>query len=183
VKFSPEGTRVFATIPYGMVRYNLVDGTTIYPLSTSHFPQSSLSADGRSVVSISVGLSELIWAVVPEQARWLEPNGGQIHSFPCLDVECSRLSAVALDRRLRTVVVGTYLGEVLLLELPIWISGIQHDGTQVSLQWQGGSGNYQLQQRALADTWKDIGSPVTDNAISVMMDSPSAFLRVRNAGP
>ena len=99
VKFSPDGTQVFATIPYGMVGYNLVDGTSIWPLSTSHFPQSSLSADGRSVVSISVGLTELIWAVVPDQARWLEPNGGEIHSFPCLDVECSRLSAVALDRR------------------------------------------------------------------------------------
>ena len=183
VKFSPDGTRVFATIPYGMVGYNLVDGTSIYPLSTSHFPQSSLSADGRSVVSISVGLPELIWAVVPDQARWLEPNGGEIHSFSCLDVECSRPSAVALDRRLRTVVVGTYLGEVLLLELPIWLSGIKHDGTQVSVQWQGGSGNYQVQQRTPADTWKDVGSPVTNNAISVTMDVPSAFLRVRNTGP
>jgi hypothetical protein len=183
VKFSPDGTRVFATIAYAMVGYNLTDGAPLQPLSTSHFPQSSLSADGRSVVSVSVGLQELIWAVISERAPWLEPNGGEIHSYSCVDVECSPLSAVAMDRRLRTVVLGTHLGEVLLVELPVWIFGVQQSGAQISLQWQGGSGNYQVEQRTPADTWKDVGSPVTDTAIAITMDLPGAFFRVRNAGP
>jgi len=84
---------------------------------------------------------------------------------------------------MRTVAAGTESGEVLLLELPIWISGIQRDGNQVNLQWQGGNGNYQVEKRTLPGVWQDVGGVVTSNAASVNIDSSSALLRVRNVGP
>jgi len=53
---------------------------------------------------------------------------------------------------MRLLAAGTLSGEVLLFDLPTWISGIQHNGSQVDIQWQGGSGNYQVQRLTAADT-------------------------------
>jgi len=58
---------------------------------------------------------------------------------------------------MRPLAAGTLSGEVLLFDLPTWISGIQHNGSEVDIQWQGGSGNYQVQRLTAADTWQDLG--------------------------
>ena len=179
VKFSPDSTRVFGTIPYGIVGYVIADGTRVQPFTTSSYPPSAISPDGRSLVTVS--FHEMMWAVIPRREASAEPNFGQIQYYDCADGECSLMfTSLAFDPRMRTVAAGTESGEVLLFELPIWISGIQGTGNQASIQWQGGSGNYQLQKFVASSTWQDIEGPLTNNAASANMNSPTAILRVRD---
>jgi WD40 repeat protein len=188
VTFTPDSARVFATHTYGIIGYVIADGTAIEPRSLPTSPPFAISPDGRSLISTSpnVGgtIPGFIWAVLTDRDWALEPNQSEIDSFLCADSECPPIfSSLAFDPRMRTVAAGALSGEVLLLELPIWISGIQRNGNQVNLQWQGGSGNYQLQKLRPPDTWENVGDPVTSNAASVSIDSSSALLRIRNVAP
>jgi len=180
VRFTPDSSRVFGTIPYGTLGYVVADGTRFMPRGTSAYPPNAISPDGRSLITTS--LSELIWSIMPPRS-WLG-LGDEIRYYDHADGEGAlAFSSLAFDPRMRTLAAGTFTGEVLLFELPIWISGIQRNGDQVNLQWQGGSGHYQVQKLTASNTWQDLGTPVTGNAASVSIDSSSAILRVRNAGP
>jgi WD40 repeat protein len=180
VRFTPDSSRVFGTIPYGTYGFVIADGTRFMPRGTSAYPPNAISPDGRSLITTS--RSELIWSVMPPRS-WLSLDD-EIRYYGQADGEGALgFSALAFDPRMRTLAAGTFTGEVLLFELPIWISGIQTNGDQVNLQWQGGSGNYQLQKLTGSNTWEDLGGPLTGNAASVSIDSSSAILRVRNTAP
>jgi WD40 repeat protein len=180
VKFTPDGSRVFGTVPYGTLGYVIADGTRFMPWGTSSYPPNAISSDGRSLITASV--SQLTWAVMPP-GGWLHTDD-EIQHYDHADGEgVLFFSALAFDPRMRTLAAGTASGEVLLFELPIWISGIQPNGDQVNLQWQGGSGNYQLQKLTGSNTWQDVGAGLTENAASVSIESSGAMLRVRNVEP
>jgi WD40 repeat protein len=189
VKFTADSTRIFGTVAYGIQGYAIADETMFQPRSTSYFPQSAISPDGASLISTSPGSASsifpsFVWALIPASAWRLERNEGVIESYICADGDCSlTLSSLAFDPRMRSVAAGTASGEVMLLELPIWISGVQRNGNQVDLQWQGGNGNYQVEKRTLPGVWQDVGGVVSSNAASVSVEGSNAVLRVRNVGP
>jgi hypothetical protein len=85
---------------------------------------------------------------------------------------------------MRAVALGTETGDVVLAELPIWISNIQRAGANLTIQWQGGSGPFQLQRTSAvgSQTWEDIGPPVTGSTVSTPISASSAIYRIRDLG-
>ena len=85
---------------------------------------------------------------------------------------------------MRAVALGTEAGEVVLAELPVWISNIQSSGTNMTIQWQGGTGPFQLQsiRDVTSSNWEDTGPPVTGSTVSVPIDVSATFYRVRDLG-
>jgi len=83
---------------------------------------------------------------------------------------------------MRAVALGTEEGEVILAELPLWISNIERAATDLTmtLQWQGGSGPFQLQslRETASQTWEDIGPPVTGSTAATAINASSAIYRL-----
>jgi hypothetical protein len=184
VKFMPDSKRVVGSVLYGVWARGIEEETGFYA-AISLNPAIAISADGRSLVTV-IGVRGYAcpstWNVMPQDdGDFRQHRQGEIWNYRCIDGECAlEFSWLALDPRMRTMAAGSYSGEVLLFELPIWISAIQRNGNQLNLQWQGGSGNYQLQKLTPPGTWQDLGGPVTNQAVSLDIDSSMALLRVRN---
>ena len=175
VKFSPEGSRITAQQLYTILVYNLMTGRDGLVPSTSHRPLSAFSPDGRSLISITG--HEIVWTdflsrrVITNHCRGFEP---------CPDWNVYR--SIAFDPQGRAVALGTQEGEVVLAELPVWISSIQSAGTNLTIQWEGGTGPFQLQsiRDFTSSLWEDIGPPVTGSTISVPASASAAFYRIRD---
>jgi len=176
VKFSPDGSRICVQQHYTIFVVNLNNGLLEPVPSPSFRPWSAFSPDGVSIFSVSVS-GETVWADFRSRSVITHYCSGV---EPCFHAD--RYSSVSFDPQMRAVALGTEAGEVILAELPLWISNSQRAGTDLTIQWQGGSGPFQLQSipEVGSQTWEDIGPPVTGGTVSAPISASSAFYRVRD---
>jgi WD40 repeat protein len=176
VKFSPDGSRICVQQHYTIFVVNLNNGLLEPVPSPSFRPWSAFSPDGVSLFSVSVS-GETAWADFRSRTAITNYCSGV---EPCFYSD--RYSSVAFDPQMRAVALGTEAGDVVLAELPLWVSHIQHAGANLTIQWQGGTGPFQLQsnREVGSQTWEDIGPPVTGSTVSAPVSASSAFYRVRD---
>jgi hypothetical protein len=64
-------------------------------------------------------------------------------------------------------------------------SNIERAGNNLTIQWQGGTGPFQLQgiREITSSTWEDIGPPLMGSTVSLPIDAASAIYRVRDLRP
>ena len=72
-------------------------------------------------------------------------------------------------------------GTLVLARMPWWVESITRTNGALILQWQGGSGLYQLQQRTdlTQGTWQNVGTPTAATAATNAVTS-TTFHRVQS---
>lgn len=82
---------------------------------------------------------------------------------------------------MRWGMMGIRGGTVLLARMPLWISEVSRAGNQVTLQWQGGSGRYQVLARTnlTVGQWENWGRPAT-HGTAAFACSNATFFRVQS---
>jgi hypothetical protein len=73
-------------------------------------------------------------------------------------------------------------GIIALARIPVVITNVVRRNAQAALEWQGGSGLYQVQQTSnvASSTWENLGSPTTNTNATVPATNPAAFFRVQS---
>ena len=76
---------------------------------------------------------------------------------------------------------GTISGTLVVARPPLVLDSITRAGNETVLQWQGGSGLYQLQSNTNLTTngWQNLGAPTT-NTVATNVSSASQFFRVQS---
>jgi hypothetical protein len=177
VKFSPDGSRLTIQEHYMVWVINLATGNLERVPSVNWRPWSAFSPDGASLFTISF-VGDAVWADF--RRRTVITNYTCDHGW-CTD----RYSSISFDPQMRALGLGTEAGEVILAKLPLWISNIERAGNNLTIQWQGGTGPFQLQgiREITSSTWEDIGPPLMGSTVSLPIDAASAIYRVRDLRP
>jgi WD40 repeat protein len=73
---------------------------------------------------------------------------------------------------------------IYLARMPLFVTGASVQPNGFQLEWQGGTGLYQVEQRTngLSGPWEAIGVPITNLNLTVPLTNGSRFFRVRDAG-
>jgi len=117
----------------------------------------------------------------------LTVSGGPINVFRVStgQLVCSYPGANALPLAVapngRYFAYGTFDGSVVLAYMPLWIESIAFNNGEVTLNWQGGSGRYQVQARNELNngSWQNLG-PVTTNTVFTHVCLSPMFYRVES---
>ena len=73
-------------------------------------------------------------------------------------------------------------GSVVLARVPTMVTKAEKRANEFNLEWQGGSGLYQVQQTTgvTVAVWSNLGGPTTGTNISVPATNPAAFFRIQS---
>ncbi len=137
---------------------------------SNHVSTAAFTSQGRSVLTASHDNSIRLWRVA---------NGKTLRVW---DEETSGVErALAVSPTGRYFAYGRADGVLVLARVPVFISQFRQQGDQWSLQWEDGSGLYQLQQctNLTNDAWQDVGGPTTATSASNPV-SGTLFYRVQS---
>jgi WD40 repeat protein len=176
VKFHPLlSSDVLATGSSETRLWRVRDGAVLRILESRKTSTVAFSADGRLVATVEGPIKFFSLTGGPIRF-WRTSDGRLLVTHPDADARALALSPdgkwFAYGRADRTVV---------LARMPLWISEVTCTGNEVTLQWQGGTGRYQLQGRTnlMAGQWQDIGDPTT-NRIATHRCLNQMFYRVQS---
>ena len=166
VDFSPDG-RLLATSSEDGVRYwNVTNGALLTFFATEPYSTARFSANGKLVVTLANEVFRL----------WRVPSGESLGS-----ITNSGAVTYALSKNGKYLAYGRNDFAVVLAHLPVVIDSITRTGNETVLNWQGGSGLYQLQSNTSFTTngWQNLGAPTT-NTVATNVSSASQFFRVQS---
>jgi len=77
---------------------------------------------------------------------------------------------------------GRLDGKVIVARVPVFITEARLSASNFILQWSGGSGSYQLQQRTnlATGTWENVGASTTATGVTNNVSGASLFYRVQS---
>jgi WD40 repeat protein len=89
---------------------------------------------------------------------------------------------VAVSPDGNTFAYGREDGIVAIARMPTLLAKPEKRANQLDLEWQGGSGLYQVQQTTSVTSavWANVGSPTAATNLAVPMTNPTAFFRVQS---
>jgi len=173
VAFSPNGELLATSGADGTARiWRVLDGEALHVLQGGGIPYRAypgslvkFSCDGKSLYTLAAGVITL-WRVMDGRLLTTYDNTG------------ANTLSVNPDGKTFAYGIG---GTLVLARVPLWIEEIQHTGSQVVLRWQGGTGRYQLQQRAnlSAGQWENVGNPTTATSVTNAV-AGSVFYRLQS---
>ena len=166
VDFSPDG-RLLATSSEDGVRYwNVTNGALLAFIATEPYSTARFSANGKLVVTLANEVFRL----------WRVPSGESLGS-----ITNSGAVTYALSKNGKYLAYGRNDFAVVLAHLPVVIDSITRTGNETVLNWQGGSGLYQLQSTTnfAITNWQNLG-PATTNTLATNVSSATQFFRVQS---
>ncbi len=127
------------------------------------------SANGKILVTVNGPLVNL----------WRVATGALLASYDTAPDGNALSLDVSPDARL--FAYGTYNGSVVLARMPVTLDTITRTGNETVLNWQGGSGLYQLQANTNFTTngWQNLG-PATTNTVATNVSTATLFFRVQS---
>lgn len=182
VDFSPDG-RTLATISTdGDARlWNVADGELLRTIrgggggkaiGSFYSRDGSFSTDGKSLLTLSNGAVRF----------WSVPDGRLLLTYP--DLEASSV-AVAPDGKHFAYGKGSLTsapGTVVLARWPLLVTGAGIRTNAMHLEWQGGTGLYQVEQRTnlSSGAWEAIAGPSTNTKFQIPLTNPAGFFRIQS---
>ena len=166
VDFSPDA-RLLATSSEDGVRFwNVTNGALLTFIATEPYSTAKFSANGKLVVTLANETFRL----------WRVPGGESLGS-----ITNSGAVTYALSKNGKYLAYGRNDYAVVLAHLPVVIDSITRTGNTTVLNWQGGSGLYQLQSNTNVTTngWQNLG-PATTNTVATNVSSSTHFFRVQS---
>jgi len=181
--FSPDSTRIAAlTGPYGRTEIWDLQGGNLWGL----IPEET-GAPGQSVyVKLLVFTPDGKIAIMSDRDDkiriWRLSEGQEIVRLALYDVETAGINALAMSPKGDLFAFGRLDGKVIVARVPVFITEARLSASNFILQWSGGSGSYQLQQRAdlTTSTWQDVGAPTTATGATNNVSGGSLFYRVQS---
>ena len=152
-----------------MVIRRLSDGVITRTLRDSNAIEAmAISPDGRLLLTASTNLK--FWRI----------SDGSL--WAVYDQETEGVGPVAISADGRYFAYGRADGVVVLARMPLLINSVSQTPSQTILQWQGGSGLYQVQQRTNLTTsaWQNVGQPTTGTSATNSIQGGNIFYRVQS---
>lgn len=158
VDFSPDGTLLATIGDDGTTQlWRVSDGERvgILPSGSGYFSAVKFSANGKWLYTLVNGLIKF----------WRVSDGQLLDTFDGVLANCL---TVASDGK--HFAYGGYGGTLVLAYTPTVITNITHKHFHTMLQWEGGSGSYQVERRRLGSDakWHKVGRPTLATAACVM---------------
>jgi len=181
--FSPDSANIAAlTGPYG--------GTEIWGIASGSLrgliPEET-GAPGQSVyVKLLVFTPDGKIAIMSDRDDkiriWRVSEGQEIVRLALYDVETAGINALAASPKGGLFTFGRQDGKVIVARIPLFVTEARRSATQFVLQWTGGSGLYQLQQRTnlSVGSWENEGGPTTALGFTNDLLLGSVFYRVQS---
>jgi hypothetical protein len=174
VDFSPDGQFVATTSPDGTARiWRTTNGSPEKVIVGAGDFIGRFSADGRLLVTAGDEFNGFGRAV----SFWSVSDGRLFLSY-----DDPSVTALAVASNGKWFAYGTMSGTVVLARMPLLILDARVLASQFVLEWQGGTGLYQLQQQTnlVGGAWRDIGGPTTDTIFTTNMNASGVFYRVQS---
>jgi len=180
VDVSSDGKLLATCASDGTARlWRVEDGTSLRTLNTGYAYGRAVrfSADGRTLLTSFVGTSG-------ERALqfWRVSDGKLLLSYTNLN---AGPIAVSRDGKYFAFGTGTTSGTnaaVVLARMPLLITNAAARTNAFNLEWQGGSGLYQVQQTTNLSNgvWEPVAGPTNATALNVGLTNRAGFFRVQS---
>jgi hypothetical protein len=170
VAFSPDGRWL------ALVRR---DGRTELRNVTNHWTiERTMELGGWSLAFTPD--SKILGMVSANYLRFFRVSDARL--VAAYDAEPGGVTALAFSPDGRFFAYGRGDGAVVLARMPVVITNVVRTNAQTALEWQGGSGPYQVQQTSNVATglWEQVGGPTTNTNATVPTTNPTAFFRIRS---
>ena len=166
VDFSPDGRLLVTSSEDGVRYWNVTNGALLTFFATEPYSTARFSANGKLVVTLANEVFRL----------WRVPDGASLGS-----ITNSGAVTYALSKNGKYLAYGRNDFAVVLAHLPVVIDSITRTGNETVLNWQGGSGLYQLQSTTnfAITNWQNLG-PATTNTLATNVSSATQFFRVQS---
>ena len=134
-------------------------------LAVEYFP------NGKVLLSSSLDNTIRLWRIASRKA------------IRVYDQETQGAGPIAMAPNGRFFAYGRRDGTVAVARVPVFISHIQRQGARTIIEWEGGTGNYQVQQCTDLSNglWENLGALTTDTSFTNQVGGAGCvFYRVQN---
>ena len=167
VDFSPDGALLATASADGTARlWNVTNGVSLRVLEGGGGSTVKFSANGQLLYT----LEEQVFKI------WRVADGRPIRT-----ITGSEMLAFDVAKNGKFFAYGTISGTLVVARPPLVLDTITRTGNETVLNWQGGSGLYQLQANTNVTTngWQNVGAPTT-NTVATNVAATTQFFRVQS---
>ena len=164
VDFSPDGSLLVTSGSDGTARlWRTSDGSQVRVLRTGSGDSAKFASDGKSLFTVAGGTINF----------WRVSDGSLLASYG------AGAGPLAVTRDGKYFAYGRGDGVVVFAHVPLWVDSITQANGKAVLNWQGGSGLYQVQARREMDKrdWHNLGAPTRRTTFTHALSS-QFFYRV-----
>jgi len=168
VDFSPDGALLGTTSGDGTARiWKVADGSVLRILDGGGSYFGRFSADGKLFVTTAPAAIKF----------WRVSDGTLLRMYDEVDP-----NPISISSDGKYFAYGRLDGTVVLARMPLVITAISRGSGQTVIQWQGGSGHYQLQQRTnlSSGAWQNVEGPTTSTRATNNLSNANIFYRVQS---
>ena len=170
--FSPDGRILAVGARDEIALWNPNDGTLVRSLvgHSAAVLAVAFTPDGKSILSAGDDGTIRFWRVL---------DGALLQTY---DQETTNITSLVVSPTGRSFGYARRDGTIAVAYLPVLITSITRNGTQSVVQWQGGSGLYQVQQCTNLTTggWQNIGGSMSNNTATNEICNGNIFYRVQS---
>ncbi len=169
VDFSPDGSLLATAGWHGTTQlWRVSDGALVLAITNSG-QHAKFLLNGRYVMTLFEDFQKNEFRIFRvSDGKYV---GGYTNPPPFIDGYANAAPACfAVSRDGRYFSYGTWEGSIVLAYTPVIITSITHQHFHTTLQWEGGSGRYQVERRRLTAhaKWHKVGRPTTATAKCVL---------------
>ena len=168
VDFSPDGTLLATASEDGTARlWKVNDGTVARVIEGGGGKAARFSADGKLLLTVNTGTIKV----------WRVADGMLLQTYADTGAE-----VLAVAPNGQYFAYGTSSGAVVLARMPVVLNLPGRTNEQLRLEWQGGTGLYQLQQTSnvVSPVWENVGGITTNLATNVPLTATNTFVRIQS---